>query len=601
MGAVRLELPILHRGAVFHGANACNALKELLLLFHEAEVRGGDESGTIARIRFDPEERDGAMKASALRKHCLARLAAWLIGVGLSICLSLQVSALATAADNLTIAIASGQIRGATRPSGGAEFLGIPYAQPPVGELRWREPQPAQGWRGTRDATKFGAPCAQRDLGGWNRRDAESGKEDCLFLNVMIPKWPAKEKLPVMVWLHGGANEGGSASSELYKNGTLVQHGVILVTVNYRLGIFGFMAQRGLEKESPHHVSGNYALLDQILALHWVHNNVSKFGGDPENVTLFGQSAGAHDSSLLMSSPLARGLFQRVIQESGSPLSPPLRPLAEAEAANDRILATLNVPADGAIAFLRRQTKEVLLNAVGGQDPEGIPVLGPIVDGYVLPRSPVESFAAGEEAPVPVIVGTTTREFGMQGSPDEIRNMIREVAGSVAERTFEVYGLANGGSGNIDPVFGPAGDQWFADLVFRCPLATEAIWHHEAHHLVYEYQFGRAIPGQEAQGAVHSADLPYVFGFYPQSGNIAGAFSETDFKLADLIETYFTNFAKTGNPNGNGAPEWPEFDRSQRYIFFQQDGQATVENGGLRRKQCELYREALRERMKNGR
>ena len=328
----------------------------------------------------------------------------------------------------------------------------------------------------------------------------ENGKEDCLFLNVMTPKWPAKEKLPVMVWLHGGANEGGSASSDLYKDGTLVQHGIILLTVNYRLGIFGFMAERGLEQESSRHSSGNYGLLDQILALHWVHDNIAKFGGDPGNVTLFGQSAGAQDSSLLMASPLAKGLFQRVIQESGSPLSPPLRPLAEAEAANDKILASLNMPAgEGTIAFLRKQTTEALLNAAS-HSPEGIPVLGPIVDGYVLPKAPVEIFAAGEEAPVAVLVGTTTREFGMQGSPDEIRKMIRDVAGSVSERIFEAYGLANGGSGKMDPLFGPAGDQWFADLVFRCPIATEAMWHNDAHQVVYEYQFGRAIPAGGARG-----------------------------------------------------------------------------------------------------
>lgn len=516
--------------------------------------------------------------------------------VGVILCLG---AVLACGADNLTVTIRAGEIKGAARASGGAEFLGIPYAEPPVGELRWREPQPAKAWSGVRDATKFGAPCAQRDLGGWNRHDVENGKEDCLFLNVMTPRWPAKEKLPVMVWLHGGANEGGSASSDLYKDGTLVQHGVILVTVNYRLGILGFMAQRGLEQESSNHASGNYGLLDQILALHWVHDNIAKFGGDPENVTLFGQSAGAVDSSLLMASPLAHGLFQRVVQESGSPLSPPLRPLAAAEAANDRILASLNVPADGAIAFLRKQTTEALLKAAGNHPP-GIPVLGPIVDGYVLPKSPLEIFAAGEEAPIAVLVGSTTREFGMQGSPDEIRKMIREVAGSLAEKTFEAYGLSNGGSGSTDPLFGPAGDQWFADLAFRCPIATEAMWHSAAHHVVYEYQFGRAIPGQEAQGAVHSADLPYVFGFYPKGGNISGAFGETDFKLADLIETYFTNFAKTGNPNGAGVPEWPAFDGSQRYIFFKEDGQVTIESGGLRRQQCDLYREALRERMKNG-
>jgi para-nitrobenzyl esterase len=261
----------------------------------------------------------------------------------------------------------------------------------------------------------------------------------------------------------------------------------------------------------------------------------------------------------------------------------------------------LNVPAEGGIEFLRKQPVEALLKAAANRPPEGIQVLDPIVDGYVFPKSPVDIFAAGEEAPVPVLIGTTTREFGMQGSPDEIRKMIREFAGNLPEKLFEAYGLSNGGSGTTDPLFGPAGDQWSADLLFRCPIATEAMWHNAAHHAVYEYQFGRAIPGQEAQGSVHSADLPYVFGFYPKGGNIAGAFGETDFKLADLIETYFTNFAKMGNPNGSAVPEWPAFDESQRYVFFKEDGQVTVESGGLRRKQCDLYREVLRERMKSDR
>ena len=503
-------------------------------------------------------------------------------------------------ADNLVVNISSGSLKGASRQLGGAEFLGIPYAQAPVGELRWRDPLPAKPWDGVRDATTFGAPCAQAILGDWNRRDSEFSKEDCLFLNVMTPVWPPKAKatslLPVMVWFHGGANAGGTASSALYKDGTLVQHGVVLVTVNYRLSIFGFMAHPDLTLESPHHASGNYALADQILALHWVHDNIAKFGGDPANVTLFGQSAGAIDAGLLMASPLAKDLFHRVIAESGSPLNAPLRSLSAAEEENEKLLTGLKLTAGDELKDLRERSVRELLEAAGKQDPQGLPIEGPIIDGWVLPRSPAEVFAAGQQAPVALLFGTTTREFGMAAPADAVRKFIQSVTGNLADRAFALYGLADGGTGKNDPMYGSAGDQWFADLVFRCPGTTEAIWHAAAEHPVYEYELQHAIPGQEAQGAVHSADLPYVFGYFPKAGNISGNFGEIDVKLADLIETYFTNFAKTGDPNSSGVPKWPEFDGAQAYIEFKQDGRV-VSVAGLRRTQCDLYREVLKQQL----
>jgi para-nitrobenzyl esterase len=224
----------------------------------------------------------------------------------------------------LVVGTSSGQLRGVHHHSGGAEFLGIPYAQPPVGDLRWREPAPVVAWTGVRDARSFGAACAQPILGDWNKQGAETSKEDCLYLNVITPVWPPKKPLPVMFWIHGGGNLGGAASSALYKDGTLVQHGVVLVTVNYRLGIFGFLAHAELTRESSHHASGNYALLDQIAALRWVRENIAKFGGDPGNITVFGQSAGAEDTGLLMTSPLSKDQFQRAIAESGTSFSPPV-------------------------------------------------------------------------------------------------------------------------------------------------------------------------------------------------------------------------------------------------------------------------------------
>ena len=503
---------------------------------------------------------------------------------------------LRAAADDLIATTSGGQLKGATRATGGAEFLGIPYAQPPVGDLRWREPVPAKPWTGVRDATTFGAPCAQAVLGDWNRHDAETSKEDCLFLNVMTPVWPPKAPLPVMVWFHGGANAGGTASSALYKDGTLVQHGVVLVTVNYRLGIFGFFAHPALTQESTHRSSGNYGLLDQLLALQWVHDNVAKFGGDPANVTVFGQSAGAIDAGYLMVSPLAKDLFKRIIAQSGSPLGPPLPKLSEAEQADEKLVVTLKPPAGSELQFLRQKSVQELLEVAGKQDPQAPPALGPLIDGWLLPRHPAEIVNAGEQAPVTLLIGTTTREFGLDSPPDGVRSFIRNVTGNLADRAFELYGLANGDTGKSDPLYGSAGDQWFADLAFRCPTTTEAAWHTAAHHPVYEYELQHAIPGQEAQGAVHSADLPYVFGYFPKQGNISGNFTQTDFKLADLIETYFTNFAKTGDPNASGLPKWPEFDGSQAYIEFKQDG-SVAPSTGLRRTHCDLHREALKQRM----
>lgn len=493
----------------------------------------------------------------------------------------------------------TGKLRGIARSSGGAEFLGIPYAQPPVGDLRWHEPVPVSPWKDVRDASSFGAPCAQPILGDWNRRDAEFSKEDCLFLNVITPVWPPKEHLPVMVWLHGGANFGGTASSALYKDGTLVQHGIILVTVNYRLGIFGFLSHPALTKESAHHSSGNYGLRDQIAALNWVRENIGQFGGNPDNITLFGQSAGAEDTSLLMASPLSKKLFDKAIAQSGSAWMTPLPSLADAERSGEKLASLLKAPADtGALKYLRDLPVQELLNAVR-QDPEAPPLIGPIIDGWVIPENPALTFASANESTASLLIGTTAREFGMPASADEVRKTIAAQTDGMTARALDLYGLANGGSGANDPVYGTAGDQWLADMVFRCPIASQVERHNAAHHATYQYELQHAIPGQEQQGAVHSSDLPYVFGYYPKRGNISGNFSDVDFKLADLIETYWTNFAKTGDPNGAGLPQWPAFGGTQSFIRFKQDGKAEISTGGLRPAQCSLYRDLLQERLKH--
>lgn len=494
---------------------------------------------------------------------------------------------------SLIVKIKSGEIKGAARPGGGAEFLGIPYAQPPIGDLRWREPVPAKTWTGVRKATTFGAPCAQPDLGDWNRRDAETGKEDCLFLNVIVPRWPVSKPLPVMFWIHGGANEGGTASSALYKDGTLVNHGVILVTVNYRLNIFGFFAHPELTAESAHHASGNYGLMDQLLALHWVRDNIARFGGDTNNVTVFGQSAGAMDTSILMTSPLANGLFQKALAQSGASFTRPLLGLAQAEQGGAALAKELNTRAgDAQIKHLRAISAQDLLATLVKLPPGNRARGGPDVDGWVLRNHPAVVFAAGNELHIPFVYGTTTREFGNNASADQLRVTIALTAGVFAGQADEVYGLANGGHGTSDPKYGTAADQWSADMIFRCPSVRQAAWHAAAHNPTWEYEFNHAIPGQEAQGAVHSADLPYVFGYFPKTGNISGNFTDVDRNLADLIETYWTNFAKTGDPNSPGIPNWPQQADTGTYIQFQQDGKVEPATG-LRSAQCDIYRQWL--------
>ena len=499
---------------------------------------------------------------------------------------------------NLIVDTKSGKVKGIARTTGGAQFLGIPYAQPPVGELRWREPAPVTPWKDVKDASSFGAPCAQPELGEWNRRNAESGKEDCLFLNVMTPSWPAKALLPVMFWIHGGGNVGGTASSPLYKDGTLVQHGIVLVTVNYRLGVFGFLAHPGLTRESAHKASGDYGLMDQIAALRWVHDNIAKFGGDPSNVTVFGQSAGAQDAGILMTSPLVKGLFQKVISQSGSPLNPNMPSLSDAEKNGEKLAVALKAPAgEDAIKFMRRLTTGDLLKAGENHDTTQPPEIGPDVDGWVVPHLPAEVFEAGQQMAVPLLIGSTTREFGSSATPDELRKTITEVMQDSAPAALAAYGLMGGGQGTTDPLYGSVANQWLADLLFRCPASTQAAWHNAAKHPAYQYQFEHAIPGQEAEGSVHSADLPYVFGYYPKSGNISGKFGDVDFRIAELMEKYWTNFAKTGKPNGEGLPNWPEYDGSQAYIEITQDGNVVANKGGLRALQCSLHRDALTQRL----
>ena len=521
----------------------------------------------------------------------MQRISAIRSGFALSLLLALAAAlvfsgtSVASAASDtsLVVSTSAGWVRGMARRGGGAEFLGIPYAEPPVGDLRWRAPVPARKWKGIRNAKAYGAPCAQPVLGDWNRSDALRSQEDCLYLNVIVPEWPRKKPLPVMLWIHGGANTGGLGGNPLYNDGTLVNHGVVLITINYRLGVFGFLAHPALTRESKLHASGDYGLMDQILALQWAHDNIARFGGDPNDITVFGQSAGSMDISLLMASR-GRRMFHRAIEESGALIDVPT--LTEAERSGVALAAELGAPSgDEAIAYLRKIPARALIARIDAIPPAKLAGLGPDVDGWVLAESPASVYSSGRESPIPLLFGTTTREESQPMPTAELRAFIAEQTRPFSSEALAIYGLAHGGQGATDPKYGDAAEQFGADQIFRCPALLEASWHTSAGHTTYEYELDHAIPGHPF--AIHSGELPYVFGYFPRTGNLTGPFTATDRHLAQLIQSYWTNFAKTGDPNSDHLPKWPSFDEARNYIQFLQNGSVAVDHD-LRHAQCSV-------------
>jgi para-nitrobenzyl esterase len=504
-------------------------------------------------------------------------------------------AASAFAADPPTVALTAGQLRGAALDHSGAVFKGIPFAQPPVGDLRWRAPQAAKAWTGVREATAFSAPCAQ-NTGG---KMMEASSEDCLYLNVWTPDWPSGSKRPVMFWLHGGGNYGGTASSPNFDGESLARHGVVVVTANYRLSIFGFFSHPELTRESQNHASGNYGLMDQIAALKWIRDNIARFGGDPANVTMFGQSAGAVDANVLMTSPLAAGLFQRAIAESGTvtrnpdaatmnmtalgvlmkvkggPVTYSDAPLLlEAEQRGEALAAALNAPVPGSLKFLRGLPTAELLKPVAAPQMSIGPANGVVVDGYVLPKPPAEVFVTGKQLKVPLLIGNNSRERTPPNvTPADVAAAAGAMYGPLADRAAKLYT-----ADATDPLYGNQAAQWVVDTMYRCPVVAQLNWHVAAGNAGYEYQFDRAAPGREAVGATHGAEVPFVFGV------LGPAYKDPDRALSAAIEEYWTTFAKTGAP---GAP-WPKFDTSARgYMEFTDNG--PVPREALRRPYCDLY------------
>ena len=483
------------------------------------------------------------------------------------------------------VAVTGGIIRGLLTEDGGAAFKGIPYARPPVGNLRWREPKTVEPWEGVRETTQFSIACTQLSE-GWNERFVASSGEDCLYLNVATPEWPVKSKHPVMVWIHGGSNLSGDGDDAGFDERTLVHRGIVLVTISYRLGALGFLVHPELADESHHHASGNYGLMDQLAALRWIRVNIEKFGGNPENVTVAGESAGAFDISLLMTSPLAAGLFHRAVGESAAVASfhgP--RTKEYATALTGKLAARVKAPEKGTIAFLRTLPAVMILKEMQLATRGDRFGLETSIDGWVLPESPAKVFAKGHSMPMPLLLGSNSLEIQGPSEPAEVREAIRSMYGKQAKRALELYGLEGEGVGKSDPIYGGPGIQWATDAMFRCAATEEVMDHSNAGHAAYQYEFQQPKPGERYTS--HASELSFLFGTWGKDLQL----SSIDVKVSEQMQAYWTNFARTGDPNGEGLPVWPKFTKEvQGYLAFTSSG--AVAKTDLRREFCDVWRQA---------
>jgi para-nitrobenzyl esterase len=503
------------------------------------------------------------------------------------------------------VQIDSGSLRG-THIGSTLAFRGIPYAKPPVGELRWEPPQPVAPWQGVREAAQAGSACTQRASGltpffapmakayasSFDQPPIQSS-EDCLYLDVWTQQWPPKGALPVMVWLHGGSNTVGSGTQSSYDGMAFASRGVILVTLNYRLGVLGFFSHPELTAASPHHASGNYGTLDQLAALGWVKRNIAQFGGDPNNVTVFGESAGAIDAGRLAASPLSAGLFKRLISESG-PGFQPSRTLAEAEAFGSAVGALASK--DAQLTELQRlralPAEELEKLVVKAREHLPVDITSATTDGWVLPESPQQAYLDGSIQKVDLLVGLNAREL----------SAFRLAAAASSSGGPGAAAPAGGGlkqfSEGARPYFGgmtsPATARYFLnilihreagldqaanDVIGTLPISAMASLTTAIGQRVFVYRFDRVVPGNGAEtlGAFHSLEVPYVFGtLHDREWRWLPATPDDD-ALSGLLQTYWTNFAKSGDPNGTQLPNWPSWsDDRKEFLVINKDASVSA-------------------------
>ena len=454
-----------------------------------------------------------------------------------------------------TCRIESGLISGTKdSKSDVVSFKGIPFAAPPVGDLRWKAPQSAKSWNGVKECKTFSASAMQSTpmpFSMWTAEfiaPAEPLSEDCLYLNVWTAAKSSSEKRPVIVFIHGGAFTSGSGSVPVYDGTAMAQKGVVFVTINYRVGIFGFFSHPELSKESVSKTSGNYGLLDQIEALKWVKKNIAAFGGDPNRVAIAGQSAGAFSVNYLVASPLAKGLFQRAIAESGGAVLPTnpfagTQNLKEAEQHGMEFARSMKV---NSLAELRSKTAQELM-AVRT-------MTSPIVDGYVIPEPLYQIFSEGKQNDVPLLMGWNAKEgnFGSQLlNAEKFKQQATEKYGDKAGEFLRLFPSGTDAEAEQSQL-ALSGLQTFGVQAYAwMNLQTKT-----GKSSVFIYHFERAVPYSEDQkpfGAFHTGEVPYAYNNLHMSNR---PWEKTDIQLAETMSSYWANFAANGNPNGSNLPKW---------------------------------------------
>lgn len=484
-----------------------------------------------------------------------------------------------TTSNGLQVKTVNGLVEGVREKTGIRSFRGIPFAAPPIGDLRWKEPQPVKNWQGVLKAHDFGPKPMQTAVFGDMNSRSKTMSEDCLYLNIWAPQQKGKGLLPVLVYYYGGGFVAGDASEPRYDGESMAQKGIVALTVNYRLGAFGFFTHPELSKESSYGGSGNYGLLDQVAALRWVQQNIAAFGGDPKRVTIAGESAGSISVSALMASPLSKNLFAGAIGESGSILGalPPVA-VSEGEKAGVDFAKKINV---NSLADLRAINADSLLKA---SSQFGLFRFGRTIDGYFFPKSPYAIFEGGEQSHVPLLVGWNNEEMNYRMvmgneklTKENYTKVVTKLYGDKAEEVLKLYNPPT--DEEVERVATDlAGDRFIAFSTWK----WADIQNKTGGKPVYVYLFerprpemvpamGNATPGlaggvqtntnapkpPPAKGAVHSAEIEYAMGNL--ATNKIYAWTADDYKVSKTMQEYFANFIKKGNPGGGGLPAWPAF------------------------------------------
>ena len=472
-----------------------------------------------------------------------------------------------------TVSVSGGLIAGVMNREGDVRsFKGIPFAAPPVGNLRWKAPQPVKAWSGVRQCSQFGPSPMQGSpapFGPWSAEfliPKEPISEDCLYLNVWtgrdaVGNKSAEKKQPVVVWIYGGGFNSGGSGVPIYDGEATARKGVVFVSINYRVGLFGFLAHPALSSESGRQASGNYGLMDQIAALQWVNRNIAAFGGDPANVTIAGQSAGSMSVNCLVASAVAKNLFQKAIAESGASFARPYATLQQAEENGLRVMQALGA---SSIAELRAKPAAELLQKV--QSLRDIARPGPITDGYVLPQSVAAIFAAGAENKVALLTGWNEDE-GLAGPPkkaDDYRKQIESQYGADAQRFLTYFPATTDAEASVSQ------GKVARDMVFGVPNYT---WANLASHQgqpVYVYRFKRQLPATgdyTKYGAFHTGEVAYAYDNLRFIDHQLRPLEPVDTELATTMSTFWANFIKTGNPNGKGLPPWPAYSTNDKQMM----------------------------------